>query len=95
MAIKTSNFLIMIFSIVLGSIIGELIGIENAINKFDEWVKKKTKLKSDRFSVHMINLWEEYEGVTKQTTYSDLKALICLPVFVERFICKSILTVSS
>lgn len=29
----------------------------------------------ERFSVHTINLWEESEGVTKQTTYPDLRAI--------------------
>ncbi len=50
MAIKTNNLLIMIFSIVLGSIIGELIDIDKWINVFGEWLKKKFKSKNQRFS---------------------------------------------
>ena len=41
MAMKTSSFLIMIFSIVIGSIIGELIDIDRHINRFGEKIKKK------------------------------------------------------
>ena len=50
MADKTNNFLIMIFSIVLGSIIGELIDIDKLVNIFSEWLKKKVKSKNDNFS---------------------------------------------
>lgn len=50
MATETSNFLIMIFSIVLGSIIGELIDIDKLVNRFSEWLKQKVKSKNDKFS---------------------------------------------
>ena len=50
MATKTSNFLIMIFSIVLGSIIGELIDIDKLVNRFSEWLKKRVKSKNVNFS---------------------------------------------
>lgn len=50
MATKTSNFLIMIFSIVIGSIIGELLDIDKSVNKFSDWIKKKVKSKNDKFS---------------------------------------------
>lgn len=50
MATKTSNFLIMIFSIVIGSIIGELLDIDKSVNRFGEWLKKKVKSKNDKFS---------------------------------------------
>jgi len=50
MATKTSNFLIMIFSIVLGSIIGELLDIDKLVNRFSEWLKEKLKSKNDNFS---------------------------------------------
>jgi hypothetical protein len=54
MATKTSNFLIMIFSIVIGSIVGELIDIDNYLNRFSEYLKLKMKLKSDKFSEGLI-----------------------------------------
>jgi len=39
MAIKTNNFLIMIFSIVFGSIIGEMIDIDKGLNSFGDGFK--------------------------------------------------------
>jgi len=50
MAIKTSNLLIMIFSIVIGAIIGEIFDLDKRINNFGEWLKKKFKTKNDKFS---------------------------------------------
>lgn len=54
MAAKTSNFLIMIVSIVTGSVIGELLNIEKAVNSFSEKIKSKAKLKNDTFSEGFI-----------------------------------------
>lgn len=54
MAVQTSNFLIMIISIVSGSIIGELLDIEKAINKFSEKLKTKTKSSHHKFSEGFI-----------------------------------------
>jgi hypothetical protein len=50
MAIKTNNLLIMILSIVIGSIIGEFIGIDKRMNGFGEWLKKKLGNKNELFS---------------------------------------------
>jgi len=60
MAVKTSNFLIMIFSIVIGAVIGEIIDIDNAINKFGEWVKIKLNTKNERFSEGFITAFLLY-----------------------------------
>lgn len=54
MAMKTSNFLIMIISIVSGSVIGEFLDLENAIVRFSEWIKSKTKFGDDKFSEGFI-----------------------------------------
>jgi uncharacterized membrane protein YqgA involved in biofilm formation len=54
MAIQTSNFLIMIISIVVGSIIGELAGIERRIEAFGGWIKKKTARDHEKFSEGLI-----------------------------------------
>jgi uncharacterized membrane protein YqgA involved in biofilm formation len=54
MAVKTSNFLIMIVSIVTGSVIGELLNIEKAVTTFSEKIKSKAKLKNDTFSEGFI-----------------------------------------
>ena len=54
MATRTGNFLIMIFSIVLGCIVGELIDIENYINRFSEYIKRKIQSKNDKFSEGLV-----------------------------------------
>lgn len=54
MAVKTSNFLIMIVSIVTGSVIGELLNIEKAVTMVSEKIKSKAKLKNDTFSEGFI-----------------------------------------
>jgi uncharacterized membrane protein YqgA involved in biofilm formation len=60
MAIKTDNFLIMIFSIVIGSIFGEIVDIEKRINHFGEWLKNKLKTKNERFSEGFITAFLLY-----------------------------------
>jgi uncharacterized membrane protein YqgA involved in biofilm formation len=60
MAIKTSNFLVMIFSIVIGAIIGEIIDIEKRINNFGEFLKLKLKTKNERFSEGFITAFLLY-----------------------------------
>lgn len=55
MAIKTSNFLIMIFSIVIGAIIGEILDIDKWVNNFGEWIKKNFKGKNVRFSEGFVS----------------------------------------
>lgn len=50
MALKTNNILLMIFSIVLGSITGELLNLEDKVNKLSEKIKKKTRSKNDKFT---------------------------------------------
>jgi hypothetical protein len=54
MAIQTNNFLIMIISIVVGSIVGELAGIERRIEAFGGWIKKKTARDHEKFSEGLI-----------------------------------------
>lgn len=54
MAVKTNNLLIMIFSIVIGAIIGEIIDIDKRINDLGEWLKKRFKTKNERFSEGFI-----------------------------------------
>jgi uncharacterized membrane protein YqgA involved in biofilm formation len=54
MAVKTSNLLVMIFSIVIGAIIGEAVDVDKRINSFGEWLKKRYKTKNERFSEGFI-----------------------------------------
>ena len=46
LATTTDNFLIMIFSMVIGTILGEWIDIDKAFNRFSEWLKKRLKTKN-------------------------------------------------
>lgn len=41
MSLGTENFLLMIVSIVLGAIVGELIGIEKELNRLGQWLERK------------------------------------------------------
>jgi hypothetical protein len=50
MALKTANFLIMIFSGVIGAIIGELCKIDLGIDRFGEGIKVHLKSQNDKFS---------------------------------------------
>jgi uncharacterized protein len=54
MAMKTGNFLVMIFSIVLGGIAGELLDIDGRMTRMSEYLKKKIRLKSERFSEGLV-----------------------------------------
>jgi len=54
MAMKTTNFIILVFSMILGSATGEWIDIEKYINRFSEWIKLKIKSDNESFSEGMI-----------------------------------------
>jgi uncharacterized protein len=60
MAIKTTNFFIMVFSIVLGAVIGELIDIETKVNNFGEFLKGKIKTTNNRFSEGFVTAFLLY-----------------------------------
>ncbi|HCL00498.1 MAG TPA: DUF554 domain-containing protein [Candidatus Marinimicrobia bacterium] len=50
MALKTSNYLIMIFSIVIGSIIGQLLSIDRALDHFSNLLKTKIRSDNEKFT---------------------------------------------
>ncbi|HLD12155.1 MAG TPA: DUF554 domain-containing protein [Candidatus Nanoarchaeia archaeon] len=50
MAITTENWLLLIFSIIIGSIIGELLNLEERLNKFSNYIKKKLGSTDNTFS---------------------------------------------
>jgi len=54
MALKTDHLIIMVFSIVIGSIIGELLNIEKGINNLSEYLKRKIRISSNKFSEGLI-----------------------------------------
>lgn len=55
MAFKTDNYLVMIFSLVLGSITGELLRIDVYLDKFSNFLKRKTKSGNENFSNGFIS----------------------------------------
>ncbi|MDP4273367.1 MAG: DUF554 domain-containing protein [Bacteroidota bacterium] len=54
MALKTHNFLILIFSILLGTLAGEWMHLDNKIDHFGEFLKEKIKSKNERFSEGLV-----------------------------------------
>ncbi|PLX25124.1 MAG: DUF554 domain-containing protein [Salinivirgaceae bacterium] len=54
MALKTEHIIIMVFSMVLGTIIGELLDIDKAFNKLTESFRKRLKSKESHFSEGFI-----------------------------------------
>ncbi|MEO0085028.1 MAG: DUF554 domain-containing protein [candidate division WOR-3 bacterium] len=54
MALRTQHVLILVFSIVGGSIAGELLGIEAGLNRLGEWLKARLRLGSPRFSEGLV-----------------------------------------
>lgn len=60
MALKMQHLIIGIGSLVLGSIIGELIGLEKYMNRFSDFVKSKFKFKNEKFSDGLITAFLLY-----------------------------------
>lgn len=54
MALKTANFLIMIFSGAIGAVIGELCQIERGINRLGENLKRRLKSDNDKFAEGLV-----------------------------------------
>ncbi len=54
MAIKTNNFLVVVFSLIIGSVIGEILDIEKYLERLTEKLKNKIKNSSDKFSEGFI-----------------------------------------
>jgi uncharacterized membrane protein YqgA involved in biofilm formation len=55
MAMKTQNPLIMIFSIVLGGIVGEALNIAHYLERFGETLKTRVKSKNERFTEGLLS----------------------------------------
>jgi len=60
MALKTSNYLVLVFSIVLGSILGTLLNFEDQINRFSGWIKIKIKTEDSKFSEGLVSAFLLY-----------------------------------
>ena len=50
MAQKTQNFLILAFSIVIGSLAGEFLDLDRQMNRLAEWTKAKIRSKNEKFT---------------------------------------------
>jgi len=50
MATKSENYLLLIFSLVLGAVTGEIIGIEKLVMRFSEMLKRRLRIKNDKFT---------------------------------------------
>ena len=55
MALKTQEPLVMILSIVSGSILGELVDLTRHLEAFSEWIKQKVKSKNEKFTEGLIS----------------------------------------
>ncbi len=60
MALAMEEFLLVIGSLVVGSIVGELMGLEKSLEKFSAWIKVKTKSTNEKFSDGMITAFLLY-----------------------------------
>ncbi len=54
MALRTEKILIMIFSIVSGSILGELFDLDYQLNRLSEWLKSRLRLSAERFTEGLV-----------------------------------------
>ena len=54
MAIATGSWLFLVLSVVVGSVVGELIDIDRHLNRFGDFIKRKTKLRSERFTEGLV-----------------------------------------
>lgn len=55
MAMRVHQILILIFSMVLGSLVGEWLNLEALVNRFSNWVKVRFKFNQPTFSEGMIS----------------------------------------
>lgn len=60
MALEMQEFLIAIGSLVVGSVIGELLGLEKRMEGFGAWVKRKMKSDNDKFTDGLITAFLLY-----------------------------------
>lgn len=60
MALKSTHVLHLVFSLILGSLIGELLHLERGMERFANWVKKKFKSKNERFTDGLLTAFLLY-----------------------------------
>lgn len=84
MTMKTGQILILIFSMVLGSAVGEWIDIDQYINRLGDWVKLKVKSGHETFS----------EGMTTAFLLFCMGSMTILGAFEEGTMAKSDLLIA-
>ncbi|MBI9069686.1 MAG: DUF554 domain-containing protein, partial [Salinivirgaceae bacterium] len=60
MALKTDNYLILVFSIVLGGVLGTFLKFEDGLNSFSEWIKKRIKTNNSKFTEGLVTAFLLY-----------------------------------
>lgn len=55
MALKSDNALILVLSVVLGGITGEIVHLEQGIDKLGNFIKKKVKSRNDHFTEGLVS----------------------------------------
>jgi uncharacterized membrane protein YqgA involved in biofilm formation len=60
MALETSNYLIMIFSIVAGSVLGEAMDIDRWVTRFGDWLKRYVNSSQEKFSEGFVTAFLLY-----------------------------------
>jgi len=50
MALETQNIMVMVFSLLLGTLLGEWMNLEKGMDRFAGFIKKKVKSKNERFT---------------------------------------------
>ncbi|MEL7001462.1 MAG: DUF554 domain-containing protein [Bacteroidota bacterium] len=88
MALKSQNFLILIFSILIGGILGEWMRLHSKVERFGEFIKAKVKSKNEKFTEGMVTTFILYcigslailgslqEGLTGDPTLLYTKSLL-------------------
>lgn len=54
MALETNNIMVMIFSLLLGTLLGEWLNLEKGMERFAGYIKRKAKSRNERFSEGFI-----------------------------------------
>ena len=60
MALKSSHLLVMVFSLIIGGILGEMLRLETRVENIANQLKNKFKLGSERFSEGMVTAFLLY-----------------------------------
>jgi uncharacterized membrane protein YqgA involved in biofilm formation len=60
MALKSTHVLHMVMALIAGSLIGEALNLQSGMERFGDWLKKKIKFKSDKFTDGLLTAFLLY-----------------------------------